>query len=135
MANTVKAATPAADSQQVLEADDDPVVGNDLSAIQPTMIPPNVKFEIDDVESEWTNGTFDYIHGRYLAGALKDWLKLVRQDTPAPTASPNYKDFDFHTFSDDDTLLATSFHKWNQLMRKGLHKGGYEARPDHHLER
>ncbi|KAE9576893.1 hypothetical protein CGMCC3_g7299 [Colletotrichum fructicola] len=30
------------------------VYGNDLSAVQPTLVPPNVKFEVDDIEDEWT---------------------------------------------------------------------------------
>lgn len=48
------------------------VLGCDLSPIQPSMIPPNAKFEIDDVEEEWThNEPFDYIHARYLSGGSR----------------------------------------------------------------
>ena len=51
-------------------------------------VPPNVRFLVDDVEDEWTYDTpFDYIHCRYLAGAIADWPKLIRKayqlsDTP-----------------------------------------------------
>ncbi|KAL9092875.1 MAG: hypothetical protein Q9165_004293 [Trypethelium subeluteriae] len=56
------------------------VLGNDLSPIQPTLVPPNVSFEVDDMEKEWCyNSSFDYIHCRYLAGAIRDWPKLMRQ--------------------------------------------------------
>lgn len=41
-------------------------------------VPPNVKFEIDDVESPWLHNTpFDFIFCRYMAGCIQDWPKLV----------------------------------------------------------
>lgn len=40
--------------------------------------PPNVKFEIDDVESPWVgHQKFDYIMCRYMAGSIQDWPKLM----------------------------------------------------------
>jgi hypothetical protein len=43
-------------------------------------VPPNVTFEVDDIEEAWRfSSSFDYIHGRYLAGAIKDWPRLMRQ--------------------------------------------------------
>lgn len=39
-----------------------------------------MSFEVDDVESEWQfSKPFDFIHGRYLAGAIADWPNLMRQ--------------------------------------------------------
>ncbi|KIW10107.1 hypothetical protein PV08_11067 [Exophiala spinifera] len=56
------------------------VIGNDLSPIQPQWVPPNVKFEVDDVESEWPySQPFDYIHSRYMAGSIADWPRLMYQ--------------------------------------------------------
>jgi SAM-dependent methyltransferase len=51
------------------------VIGTDLSPIQPTWVPPNVKFKIDDCEAEWTypDNYFDYIHIQGLSGCVKDW--------------------------------------------------------------
>ncbi|KAL6711504.1 hypothetical protein ACN47E_004438 [Coniothyrium glycines] len=66
-------------------ADENPgaeVIGTDLSPIQPTWVPPNVKFYIDDAESEWVYGSdekFDFIHCRTMAGSIGDWAKLLRQ--------------------------------------------------------
>ncbi|KAK1637579.1 S-adenosyl-L-methionine-dependent methyltransferase [Colletotrichum phormii] len=54
------------------------VVGNDLSAIQPSWAPPNVRFEVDDVESPWVEQKYDYIMCRYMAGSILDWPKLVK---------------------------------------------------------
>ena len=49
--------------------------------MQPTFVPPNVKFEIDNAEEEWTwpENTFDYIHLRAMMGSIKDWDRLYQQ--------------------------------------------------------
>ncbi|KAK1532304.1 methyltransferase domain-containing protein [Colletotrichum costaricense] len=45
------------------------VLGIDLSASQPEFVPPNVLFEIDDIEEPWTfTKPFDYIHSRMMKG-------------------------------------------------------------------
>lgn len=56
------------------------VIGIDLSPSQPMMVPPNVCFELDDIEDDWTFGfQFDYIHSRYMIGTICDWSRLVHQ--------------------------------------------------------
>lgn len=56
------------------------VQGVDLSPIQPSWVPGNVKFVIDDVELPWPESQkYDYIHCRYMAGSIKDWPSLIRQ--------------------------------------------------------
>jgi len=66
-------------------ADENPgseVLGTDLSPIQPTWVPPNARFYIDDVESEWIynpDEAFDFIHCRTMSGSIGDWEKLIRQ--------------------------------------------------------
>lgn len=55
------------------------IIGNDLSPIQPTSVPDNVYFLIDDVELEWVEtNKYDYIHCRYMAASIKDWPRLIR---------------------------------------------------------
>ncbi|CZR58303.1 related to methyltransferase [Phialocephala subalpina] len=57
------------------------VIGTDISPTQPSFVPPNLKFELDDAQLEWTyqpNG-FDYIHVRCLLGAIQDWAHLYRE--------------------------------------------------------
>ncbi|CAF9915342.1 MAG: hypothetical protein ALECFALPRED_010113 [Alectoria fallacina] len=54
------------------------ILGNDLSAIQPRWVPPNVRFEIDDVEADWTyHQKFDYIHCRFMGNAIQNWPRLI----------------------------------------------------------
>ena len=57
------------------------IIGTDLSPIQPAWVPPNLKFEIDDCEAEWTypENHFDYIHIRSLFGCIQDWHRLYAQ--------------------------------------------------------
>ncbi|KAL8766199.1 MAG: hypothetical protein Q9209_006964 [Squamulea sp. 1 TL-2023] len=57
------------------------VVGTDLSPIQPTWVPPNCMFEVDDVTMEWTfrKNSFDFIHSREMFGSIADWDEYFRQ--------------------------------------------------------
>jgi len=55
------------------------VIGTDLSPIQPSWVPPNVIFEVDDAASDWTfpESHFDFIHARTLGGGIRDWPTLL----------------------------------------------------------
>ncbi|KAL9599941.1 MAG: hypothetical protein Q9219_003503 [cf. Caloplaca sp. 3 TL-2023] len=57
------------------------VVGTDLSPIQPTWVPPNCVFEVDNVTAEWTfrKNSFDFIHSREMFGSIADWDEYFRQ--------------------------------------------------------
>jgi hypothetical protein len=56
------------------------VFGIDLSPIQPTFVPPNVQFEVGDLEELWIyTKKFDLIYGRGLAGSLRDWPQFFKQ--------------------------------------------------------
>ncbi|KAF7551866.1 hypothetical protein G7Z17_g4711 [Cylindrodendrum hubeiense] len=88
------------------------VIGVDKAPVQPTMIPSNLTFELDDIEDEWLWGesSFDFIHGRELIMAIQDWPRLIRQahDHLKPGAylqlGGSVPDFR----SDDDTLPQDS---------------------------
>lgn len=56
------------------------VIATDFSVFQPTDVPPNVLFQIDDVTEEWTfTKPFDFIHVRNLSGAFSDWGAIYRE--------------------------------------------------------
>lgn len=57
------------------------VLGVDIAAIQPTFMPPNCRFELDDIENDWLyqKDCFDFVHGRELMLAIRDWDKLIKQ--------------------------------------------------------
>jgi SAM-dependent methyltransferase len=58
------------------------VIGTDIAPLQPTSVPRNVFFEIDDAEWEggwnWTE-SFDFVHIRSMKGAFKDWTKIYQE--------------------------------------------------------
>lgn len=57
------------------------VIGVDTAPVQPNVLPPNLVFEIDDVEHDWlwSESSFDFIHGRELIMAVRDWPRLISQ--------------------------------------------------------
>ena len=97
------------------------VLGSDLSPIQPSMVPPNVKFEIDDIEAEWTyNEPFDFIHARYLSASVEDWPKLMAQcfTHTKPGGWVEFQDFDYFYFSDDGSLTQDhAISQWIRLLQ------------------
>lgn len=57
------------------------VIGVDTAPVQPNVLPPNLVFELDDLENDWLwpESSFDFIHGRELIMAIRDWPRLLRQ--------------------------------------------------------
>ncbi|RDL40162.1 uncharacterized protein BP5553_00141 [Venustampulla echinocandica] len=57
------------------------VLGTDLSPIQPSFLPPNVRFMVDDAESPWFSApdSLDFVHARNMCAAIKDWPQLLSQ--------------------------------------------------------
>ena len=57
------------------------VLGTDLSPTQPTWIPPNLKFLVDDCLLDWTwpDNHFDFVHVRGLYGSVPSWEDLDRK--------------------------------------------------------
>ena len=56
------------------------VIGTDLSPIQPSFVPPNLRFEVDDCCDDWLyKRPFDFIHVRGLYGCVADWGRFYDQ--------------------------------------------------------
>ncbi|KAF2136490.1 uncharacterized protein K452DRAFT_292338 [Aplosporella prunicola CBS 121167] len=113
------------------------ILGNDLSPVQPTWVPTNVKFEVDDVENEWTFPTpFDYVFSRYLASAIGDWPNLVKQayKNVKPGGWVEFQDFDSMFYSDDGSLTPDhAIHKWISTLVEACGKLGRYSLPGHKL--
>ena len=66
--------------EQYVNAD---VIGTDIAKIQPSAVPLNVFFEIDDAEEEggWTypEDEFSLIHYRTMMGAFRDWGHIYKE--------------------------------------------------------
>lgn len=103
------------------------VVGTDLSPIQPVWCPPNLSFEIDDVEQDWTfaPGSFDYVHIRYMLGTVQDWPRLLRQAYTALKPGGYVESFESEPsfLSDDGTVKPDSgMATWTRLFAEGSKK-------------
>ncbi|KAH7065704.1 methyltransferase [Paraphoma chrysanthemicola] len=108
-------------------ADENPgseVIGTDLSPIQPTWVPTNAKFYIDDAESDWVytpSEAFDFIHFRTLSGSISDWEKLIQQSYThlTPGGWVEFQEPIALCESDDGTLdAAVNLVKWQDLCNE-----------------
>ncbi|KAG5657659.1 hypothetical protein KAF25_007692 [Fusarium avenaceum] len=93
------------------------VIGVDLSPIQPSMVPPNCVFEIDDLEKEWTwSEPFDFIFARTMTGSFADTEKFVNNAYAnlEPGGYLEMQDLTYPIACDDGTLLPDS-----ALVRSG----------------
>ncbi|KAF4958683.1 hypothetical protein FGADI_2233 [Fusarium gaditjirri] len=100
------------------------VTATDLSPTQPKWVPPNVRFEIDDATETWTwkDNTFDFIHMRYLFGAIQDWAALYQQAyrVCTPGGWVESVEADIHFRSDDGTAEEQEVYKLcNKLYEEG----------------
>ncbi|KAK2018692.1 methyltransferase domain-containing protein [Colletotrichum eremochloae] len=102
------------------------IIGNDLSANQPSWVPPNVKFEIDDVESPWAHShKFDFIFCRYMPKLINN----IYENTN-PGGWVEFQDYDLLYTSDDGSL--TEEHQtlqWKRLFLEACEKAGRDPRP------
>ncbi|KAL4955915.1 S-adenosyl-L-methionine-dependent methyltransferase [Aspergillus filifer] len=105
-------------------------VGTDLSPIQPTWVPPNCRFEIDDYELPWNfPHSFDYIHMRGIEGSVKDFHRLFEQAHHNLNTGGWLElcDFTVGVFSDDDSAdKATNMQRWRDLLVEASQKFGKE---------
>ncbi|KAI5465270.1 S-adenosyl-L-methionine-dependent methyltransferase [Mariannaea sp. PMI_226] len=104
------------------------VIGADLSPIQPSLVPPNATFLVDDLESEWTyHQPFDFIYLRFLVGSIRDWDKLLGQtfDNLSSGGWIETVDAVYPLACDDGTVTDDlPIYKWSNLMREGAAKAG-----------
>ncbi|KAK4541438.1 hypothetical protein LTR36_008039 [Oleoguttula mirabilis] len=108
------------------------IIGTDLSKIQPSWVPPNVSFEIDDFDDEWTYGaaTFNLIHNRFNSTAVSDWPALSRKcfDALAPGGYLELVDLTNPPQSDDDTMPENSqLGKFFEALTDGCAKVGRDV--------
>lgn len=93
------------------------IIATDLSVIQPQWVPPNLRFEIDDCELDWTYmSKFDYIHIRSMSGSIGDWAILMEKayDNLHPGGWIELMDFETEATTDDDSVPPDS--AWTQYQ-------------------
>ncbi|KAL2814247.1 S-adenosyl-L-methionine-dependent methyltransferase [Aspergillus granulosus] len=100
------------------------VIGTDLSPIQPSWVPPNVQFVIDDCTDEWLyeKESFDYIHIRGMYGSVGDWDTLYKKayEHLKPGGYIEHWEPSVQAKSDDGTTIGTVYEEWTELaLRAG----------------
>ncbi|KAH7471693.1 hypothetical protein FOMA001_g13477 [Fusarium oxysporum f. sp. matthiolae] len=121
------------------------VIGVDLSPTQPEFVPPNLQFEIDDIDEEWTYSLpFDYIHSRMMNVSVKNWQSTYarfssklfhglvnRSESPdmhrnlTPGGYAELQDVDIMMQSDDNTLTQDhALWKWGFFLAKAGQEHG-----------
>jgi SAM-dependent methyltransferase len=114
------------------------VIGTDLSAIQPSAVPPRVFFEIFNVEDEddWTypQDHFDLIHFRNMAGSFQSWDRMYGRAFAHLKPGGWIEVVDF----DDQTNTFAKFFKeksemynWYMALREAVILSGKEAGAAH----
>lgn len=94
------------------------IEGTDLSPIQPTAVPANVQFIIDDAEdSDWAVplNHYDYIHIRQLLGCFRDFRSVITQahHHTKPGGWVEGQEMNIKVYSDDGTIPEDwAFKEW-----------------------
>lgn len=101
------------------------VTGVDLSPIQPTFVPPNCTFEVDDMTMPWTYGPnrFDFVHIRELFGCIPDWDVFFQQCLSAlkPGGYIEVVEHSVTPVADDATMDPDHFFRtWGDMV---IHAG------------
>ncbi|KAK2738257.1 hypothetical protein FQN57_007120 [Myotisia sp. PD_48] len=98
------------------------VIATDLSPIQPTLVPPNLEFQIDDFCEPWTftKESFDFIHARSIYGCVADYPALYAEVLKhlKPGAWFEQAEISVVPHSDDGTERGTSLEQWGRLAIK-----------------
>lgn len=104
------------------------VIGIDLSPIQPSFVPPNVEFQVDDLEERWTySDKFDFVYARMLNGSISDWPKFFQQsfENLNPGGYIEVSDSIFPPHCDDDTLPAdAALLRWGKSLTQAMGQFG-----------
>ncbi|KAH7377091.1 S-adenosyl-L-methionine-dependent methyltransferase [Plectosphaerella cucumerina] len=95
------------------------VIGVDISPMQPEFVPPNVRFEIDNLDDPWTfSRKFDFIFCRSMIGSIKDWDGLLGQvfQFLNPGGWFEYWDHSYPLKGNEEDFEKTSIFQWSKYI-------------------
>ncbi|TGZ80539.1 S-adenosyl-L-methionine-dependent methyltransferase [Ascodesmis nigricans] len=105
------------------------VTGVDLSPIQPNWVETNVRFEVDDLEKEWTwrENHFQFIHSRNITNGIRDFGKYVSQmykhTSPGGVVEISENLHDIHC--QDGTINGTRLEEFWKQYKECSAKAGF----------
>ncbi|KAE9368193.1 S-adenosyl-L-methionine-dependent methyltransferase, partial [Stipitochalara longipes BDJ] len=112
----------------------DVVIGTDLSSIQPSSIPKNCYFEIDNINLPWTDqaNSVDFVFSRFGNGfSDKNWDHYLSEsfNCLAPGGWAEVQDMDFAAFLNDTSDPQDSMmNHWQQLICEGASNANINMR-------
>ncbi|KAH6662367.1 S-adenosyl-L-methionine-dependent methyltransferase [Halenospora varia] len=110
------------------------IEATDLSPIQPTNVPENVQFIIDDAaEDDWAvpENHYDYIHTRVLMGCFEDFQEIIQKGFKhtKPGGWMESLECMHPPYCDDGTMPADwPFKEWTQTMDEAAMNAGRPLR-------
>jgi SAM-dependent methyltransferase len=108
------------------------VVATDISPFPSTAVPPNVFFEIDDAQEEWTySDVFDFIHIRGLAGAFADWPAIYASAMQHLRPGGCVEVADFGLISVRNSIPGSYIGAFNGACQAAAEKAGTPIGSDH----
>jgi len=117
------------------------VQGTDLSPIQPTSVPQNVQFFIDDAsEEDWAvpPAHFDYIHTRSLYGCFTSFKDIIKRAFyyTKPGGYMESQEVLSTPFCDDKSIPKNwPFLEWTQYNEQAAKKAGRPVKIAHKLKK
>ncbi|KAE9373887.1 S-adenosyl-L-methionine-dependent methyltransferase [Stipitochalara longipes BDJ] len=117
------------------------IEATDLSPIQPTEVPENVTFIIDDAEEDdWAlnENYYDYIHTRILMGCFEDFKSIIQKGFryTKPGGWMESLDIMMPPFCDDGTMPADwPFKEWSETMEDAAKNANRPLRIANRLKR
>lgn len=108
------------------------IIATDISAFQSNEVPPNVFFEVDDAQEEWTySELFDFIHIRGLTGAFKDWPAIYTSALNHLRPGGFLEVSDFGLISVKDSIPDSYISAFNGACQSAAEKAGTPIGLDH----
>ncbi|TGZ77853.1 S-adenosyl-L-methionine-dependent methyltransferase [Ascodesmis nigricans] len=110
------------------------VLGVDLAPIQTQWVYPNVEFELDDLDQEWTfeDETFDYVYSRMVGTSIRDWAGYTRNMWVHcdPGGYVEISEHQLDTFGCDDGSVPKDWglYQYMSALAEGLQKNGVPAK-------
>jgi len=101
------------------------IIATDITPFQPTEVPPNVFFEVDDAREEWTySKPFDFIHIRGLSGAFSNWCAIYAEACKHLRPGGSLEVSDFGLINDPNTSPDSYLSIFNGACQSAAEKAG-----------
>ncbi|KIW63420.1 hypothetical protein, variant [Phialophora macrospora] len=99
------------------------VTGVDIAPVEPSRNRTNVKFEVQDLESDWPRRSpYSFIFARQLGGSIVDWPRLIRQcyDNLENGGWIEFHELDSNFYAQPNSIPGHKVMEMRKLLARGL---------------